>query len=120
MGPSFGRTVDTTSDRRRTERVPFALRVRLNVTCQGILVDLSDGGALVYVAIEQPSGKQVTLSIDWNNGRVDVPARVVRCTPRQVESESATLTRKEYHVALEFPSLTRNQSEKIQEIIRGK
>lgn len=112
--------MDSPLDRRRAERVPFALRIRLNVTCQGILVDLSEGGALLYVSIEQPFDRRVTLSIDWNNGKVDVPARVVRCTPRQVESESATLTRKEYHVALEFLPLNRDQADKIQEIIRSR
>jgi hypothetical protein len=111
--------VTSPSNHRRAERIPFALRIRLNVTCQGILVDLSEGGALVYVAIEQPFDKQVTLSIDWNQGRVDVPARVVRCTPRHVELESATLTRKEYHVALEFLPLKRDQLAAIQQIIQS-
>ena len=112
--------MNQTTDRRRNERVSFALRIRLNVTCQGILVDLSDGGALVDVSIEQPFGKQVTRSVDWNNGKVDIPARVMRCHQRQVESESATLTRKEYHVALEFLALTRNQQDKVQEILQTK
>ena len=105
------------SDRRRALRVPFELRVRLNAVCQGILVDLSESGALVHVSVAQEFDKQLTLSMDWNNGHVDVPARVVRCVEQQVELESATLLRKEFQVALEFLTLTRNQKEELQEIL---
>ena len=78
---------------------------------------MSGGGALVHVPLVQEFGKELTLSMDWNNARVDVPARVVRCVEQPVELESATLRRKEYHVALEFLPLNRGQKEKIQEIL---
>src|SRR3989338_2914479 len=92
------------SDRRergKAQRLRFALRVRVNVTREGILVDLSERGALLLLSRPQDPDKQITLTIE-DHQPVHLAARVVRCTPASVETESATLARKEYHVAVQF------------------
>ena len=107
-------------DRRRTERVQFeALYVRLAGTRQGILVDLSEGGALVQLSVAPPRDKQFTLEIDWKDRTVQLQARVVRSVPRQVQTESATLARTEYYVALEFVELRAENAAAIRQIIQN-
>ncbi len=93
-----------TRERRKAERMRFALRVRVNVTREGILVDLSEGGALLLLSRPQDPGKQISIVIE-DREPLFLAARVVRCTPASVETESATLARKEYHVAVQFLDL---------------
>lgn len=109
--------MSTGRERRRTERLRFALRVRVNVTREGILVDLSEGGALLLLSRPQDPDKQITLTIE-DTEPVHLAARVVRCTPASVETESATLARKEYHVAVEFLDVGRDAAEAVRKIVR--
>lgn len=91
------------SERRKAERVYFEpLRVRVHGTREGILVDLSEGGALILFPAALPVGKQVGLQIEWKDRPLDLQVRVKRCLPRRVQLASATLARTEYDVALEF------------------
>jgi c-di-GMP-binding flagellar brake protein YcgR len=105
-------------DRRRAERLRFALRVRVNVTREGILVDLSEGGALILLSRPQDPGKQLTLTIE-DHEPVHLAARVVRCTPASVETESATLVRKEYHVAVQFIDVGTEAAEAVRRIVQN-
>ena len=91
-----------TPDRRRAERIQFAFRVRVDVTSEGILIDLSEGGARLLLSRPQEAGKQVTLAIESSAGTVHLTARVVRSHGLPMETDSATLARKEYQVAVEF------------------
>jgi c-di-GMP-binding flagellar brake protein YcgR len=109
----------TTRERRRTERLQFALRVRVNVTREGILVDLSEGGALLLLSRPQEANKQITLTIEAAEP-VHLGARVVRCTQASVETESATLARKEYHVAVEFLDVGREAAAAVRKILDQK
>ena len=94
-------------DRRKAERVSFEpLRIRLDGTRDGIVVDLSEGGALLQTSIAPPQDRQFPVEIEWKNTKVPLQARVVRSEQRQVQLESATLKRTEYHVALEFDRMT--------------
>src|SRR6185436_11598825 len=96
QGPKAG-------ERRKAARVPFEpLRVRLDGSREGILVDLSEGGALLVMAMSPPKDDKFTLTIEWKDTHVAVLARVVRSEQRHVQLESATLKRKDYNVALEF------------------
>ena len=109
------------ADRRRTERVDFEpLRVRVHGTREGILVDLSEGGALVQFPTALPLDKDITLQIDWKERTLQVQARVLRCTQHRVELESATLARMEYHVALEFRGLRPETAAGVREILERK
>jgi hypothetical protein len=103
-------------ERRRAERMRFALRVRVDVTREGILVDLSEGGALLLLSRPQNPDKQITLMIE-DHEPVLLAARVVRCTPASVETESATLARKEYHVAVQFLNVGRDAAAAVRRIV---
>jgi hypothetical protein len=79
-------------ERRRSARVrPGPLRVRLHRTCEGILVDISETGALVQLPSWQATAKQVTLQLEWQDALLPLPGRVVRSNPHQLELASATL-----------------------------
>lgn len=107
-------------DRRKSERVPFEpLRVRLDRTREGIVVDLSEGGALLQMSFSPAQDRQIAVEIDWKNTKVALQARVVRSEQRRVQLESATLTRTEYSVALEFLDMTSDQSAAIKRIIQS-
>jgi c-di-GMP-binding flagellar brake protein YcgR len=107
-------------DRRKTRRVSFEpLRIRLDGIRDGILVDLSEGGALLQVSGALPQDRHFPVEIEWKNTKVPLQARVVRSVQRHVELESATLARMEYHVALEFVEMTRAQSDAVKRIIQG-
>ena len=103
-------------ERRKAERLRFALRVRVNVTREGILVDLSEGGALLLLSRPQDPGKPIALMIE-DGEPVHLGARVVRCTPASVETESATLARKEYHVAVQFLDIGRDAAAAVRRIL---
>ena len=110
----------TVPDRRRAERIQFAFRVRVNVTSEGILVDLSEGGALLLLSRAQEAGKQVTLAIESKAETVHLTARVVRLTGLPMETETATLARNEYEVAVEFLDLHRDTATAIRRIMAHK
>jgi len=105
-------------ERRKAARLRFALRVRVNVKREGILVDLSEGGALLLLSRPQDPGKPMTLTIE-NHQPVHLSARVVRCTPASVETESATLARKEYHVAVQFIDIGRDAATAVRRIVEN-
>ena len=108
-------------DRRRAARVrPGPLRVRLHRTCEGVLVDISETGALVQVPSSLAADKPVTLSLESQDMLLRLPGRVVRSMPHQLELASATLARKEYKVAVEFTTLASDQIEALRRLIKTK
>ena len=107
------------SERRKAARVPFEpLRVRLNKSREGILIDLSERGALLVMAMSPPRDDKFRLTIEWKDTHVEVAARVIRSEQRQVQLESATLARKDYNVALEFLDMTPDTTAAIRRIIQ--
>ena len=106
------------NERRKAARIPFEpLRVRLDGSREGILIDLSAGGALLVMAMSPPRDDKFRLTIEWQNTTVVVAARVVRSEQRQVRLESATLARKDYNVALAFLDLTPETAAAIRRIL---
>jgi hypothetical protein len=106
-------------DRRRAARVrPGPLRVRLHRTCEGILLDISETGALVQVPTSMPTDRTVTLSLEGHDLLLRLPGRVVRSSPHQVELASATLARKEYKVAVEFSDVPQDQADALRRLIK--
>ena len=88
------------SGRRRSERVRIGpLRVRLHRTCEGILIDLSETGALVQLPAAPALQKAVTLQLEWDDLTLHLKARVVRSSPQRIELPSATLVRSLYQVS---------------------
>jgi hypothetical protein len=107
------------SERRKAARVPFEpLRVRLDKSRDGILIDLSESGALLVMAMSPPRDDKFRLTIEWKDTHVEVAARVVRSEQRHVQLESATLARKDYNVALEFLDMTPDTAAAIRRIIQ--
>lgn len=107
-------------DRRKAERVSFEpLRIRLDGSRDGIVVDLSEGGALLQTSGVLPQDRQFPVEIEWKNTKVPLQARVVRSVQRQVQLESATLKRTEYYVALEFVDMTQKQSGAVKLILQS-
>ena len=108
------------SERRRAERVYFEpLRVRVYGTCEGILVDLSEGGALVLFPTELAVGREIRLQIEWDERTLQVQARVKRCLAHQVRLASATLARTQYDVAMEFVDLPPDTAATIRQILKS-
>lgn len=106
-------------DRRRAARVsPGPLRVRIHRTCEGILVDISETGALVRLPSSQAPQKQVTLHLEWQDATLQLQARVVRSTPHRVQLASATLARPEYHVGVEFAELPPDAAAAVKRLVR--
>jgi hypothetical protein len=108
------------SDLRRAIRVrPGPLRVRLHRTCEGILVDISETGALVQVPSSQALQKHVTLQVEWHDVMVPLRARVIRSLPHRVQLATATLARAEYQVALEFSDISPAEATFLKMMVRG-
>ena len=89
-------------DRRRGERVHVAIRarIRINVTCEGELVNLSESGALLRVPRPHQPDRQVTLAIDTHEP-LHLAARVVRSLP-VVPDPGANAGVPGYEVAITF------------------
>jgi c-di-GMP-binding flagellar brake protein YcgR len=105
-------------ERRKAARARFEpLRVRLTGSREGILMDLSEGGALLVMATAPPRDNRCTITIEWRNTAVMLAARVVRSEQRQIRLEAATLARKDYNVALEFVDMTPDTASMIRRII---
>ena len=105
-------------ERRRATRVrPGPLRIRLHRGCEGILIEISEIGALVQVPASIAPAKPVTLSLESDAALLRLPGRVVRSTPQQVQLAAATLARKEYQVALEFSDLPDDQVTALRKLI---
>ena len=105
-------------ERRKAARIPFEpLRIRLNGSREGILLNLSEAGALLVMSMSPPRDDRFTVTIEWGDTPLVVAARIVRSEQRPVRLESATMARKDYNVALEFLDLTAATTAAIRHII---
>lgn len=88
-------------------------RVRVNVTCEGILLALSERGALVQLPRPQLPDRQTTLAIEDDGGdTLHLPARIVRSVPH-----AQTLARTVHYVAVEFLELPRATAAAVRGIL---
>lgn len=107
-------------ERRRAARVkPGPLRVRFHRTCEGILIDISETGALVQLP-STPPARRVTFQLEIEDVTIALHARVVRTNPYKVELPTATLARPAYHVALEFDDLTSAAVAAVRHIVHSR
>jgi len=107
------------SEHRRSKRVrPGPLRVRLHRTCEGILVDISENGALVQVPWALTPDRQITFNLDIGDAPLQLRGRVVRSIPHKLEMAEATLARTEYHVAVEFGELPEDQVAALRRLLK--
>lgn len=89
-------------------------RVRINVTCEGILLTLSEHGAIVRLPTAQTPNRQTTLAMTGHDGdTLHLAARIVRSVPRA----GLTSPRPAHDVAMEFLELPRESAVAIRQII---
>jgi hypothetical protein len=108
------------SEQRRSRRVrPGPLRVRLHRTCEGILVDISESGALVQVPWSLSPDRQVTFNLEIGDTPLQLRGRVVRSSPHKLQMAAATLAKTEYQVAVEFNDLPEDQVAALQKLLKS-
>lgn len=103
----------------RARRVqPGPLRVRLHRECEGILVNISETGALVQVPWALAPDKQITFKLEIEDASLQLSGRVVRTKPQQLQMAEATLARMEYQVAVRFTDLPPEQAAALQKLLK--
>jgi hypothetical protein len=93
-------------ERRRAVRIePGPLRVRLSGRWDGILVDISEVGALVQLPVPQTIHTPITLDVEWEHATLQLSGRVVRSSPPPGEATRTRTGLADYYVAVEFTPL---------------
>ncbi len=112
--------VPPSSERRRAIRVePGPLRVRLEGTWDGILVDISELGALVQLPVPQTIHTTITLEVEWEHVTLLLAGRVVRSSPSPVEGNRPPLGLTDYYVAVEFTPMPEQSGAALRTIVSG-
>ncbi len=108
------------SEHRRATRVhPGPLSVRLHRTCEGILVNISESGALVQIPSSLSPDLAVTVHLEGGDAPLQLSGRVVRSIPHKLEMAEATLTRTEYQVAVQFSDLPPDQAAALKRLLKS-
>ena len=91
------------------------LRVRVNVTWEGTLLELSETSALVRVPTAPPTNRQTTVVINGEDGEpLYLPGRVVLSIP---QTWGAGRAQQEHHIVVEFFGLTAEHLETLRHLI---
>jgi hypothetical protein len=105
-------------ERRRAARVePGPLRVRLEGTWDGILVDISELGALVQLPVPQTIHTTITLEVEWEHATLLLAGRVVRSSPSPVDADRPPRGLTDYYVAVEFTPLPEQSGATLRSIV---
>jgi len=91
------------------------LQVRVNVTWQSRLLELSDTSALVRVPTAPPTDRQTTVVIKSEDGEsIYLPGRIVLSIP---QTWGPGRVRQEHHIVVEFFGLSAETKAALQQII---
>lgn len=91
------------------------LRVRVNVTWEGTLLELSETSALVRVPTAPPTDRQTTVVINGEDGEpLYLPGRVVLSIPQTWGPGRA---KQEHHIVVEFFGVSAENLETPRQII---
>jgi hypothetical protein len=91
------------------------LQVRVNVTWQSTILELSETSALVRVPAAPPTDRQTTVVIKSEDGEsIYLPGRVVLSIPQTC---GPGRNRQEYHIVVEFFGLSADQRAALRQII---
>jgi hypothetical protein len=91
------------------------LHVRVNVTWQSTILELSETSALVRVPAAPPTDRQTTVVIKSEDGEsLYLPGRVVLSIP---QTWGPGRTRQEHHIVVEFFGLTGDHLAALRHII---
>ncbi len=110
--------VPRSEERRRAVRIePGPLRVRLEGTWDGILIDISELGALVQLPVPQTIHTTITLEVEWEHATLLLAGRVVRSTPSPVDASVAPTGLTHYYIAVEFALLPEHSGATLKNIV---
>ena len=91
------------------------LQVRVNVTWQSMLLELSETSALVRVPTEPPTDRQTTVVIKNEDGEsIYLPGRIVLSIP---QTWGPGRVREEHHIVVEFFGLPGETKAALQQVI---
>jgi hypothetical protein len=91
------------------------LQVRVNVTWQSTILELSETSALVRVPAAPPIDRQTTVVIRSEDGKsLYLPGRIVLSIP---QTWGPGRVREEHHIVVEFFGLTKDQVAELRHII---
>lgn len=91
------------------------LQVRVNVTWQSTLLELSETSALVRVPAAPPTERQTTVVIKGEDGEsIYLPGRIVLSIP---QTWGVGRAKQEHHIAVEFFGLSAETKASLQHII---
>ena len=91
------------------------LRVRVNVTWEGTLLELSETSALVRVPTAPPTDRQTTVIVNCEDGEtLYLPGRVVLSIPQTWGPGRA---KQEHHIVVEFFGLTADTLDALRNVI---
>lgn len=91
------------------------LQVRVNVTWQSMLLELSETSALVRVPTAPPTDRQTTVVIKNEDGEsIYLPGRIVLSIP---QTWGPGRVREEHHIVVEFFGLTAETKAALKRII---
>jgi hypothetical protein len=111
---------ERTDERRRAVRIkPGPLRVRLEGRWQGILVDISEAGALVQLPVPQTVHTPITLEVEWEHTTLQLAGRVVRSSPSPFDTPRPARGMRDYYVAVEFLNVPDEIDPALKDIVRG-
>ena len=107
------------AERRRAARVhPGPLRVRLLGRWEGVLINISQVGALVQLPIPQPVDTPITLDVEFEGATLQLAGRVVRSNPFPIGGlPEKPIARTDYYVAVEFASVDGDADAAVTQII---
>ena len=110
--------VKRADERRRAVRIePGALRVRLDGKWNGILVDISELGALVQLPVPQTIHTAITLEVEWEHATLQLAGRVVRSSPSPAEATRTPTGLADYYVAVEFAALPESSDAALKRLL---
>ena len=113
--------VRRSDERRRAVRIePGPLRVRLSGKWDGILVDISEAGALVQLPVPQTIHESITLDVEWEHATLQLSGRVVRSSPPPGEAQRTEAGLTDYYVAVEFAPLPEASDVALRRLLDGK
>jgi hypothetical protein len=106
-------------DRRRAVRVnPGPLRVRLLGRWEGVLINISELGALVQLPIPQPPKTRITLELEWEHVTLQLTGHVVRSSPPPLGgAPKGPVEATDYYVAVEFDPVPAESTATLLDIV---
>jgi hypothetical protein len=91
------------------------IRIRVNVTWSGTLLELSESSALVRVPAAPPTDRQTTVVIDGEDGQpLHLPARVVLSIP---QTWGPARLKQEHHIVVEFFGVSEENKRRLRKIL---